>query len=180
MSLKAKLVSSVAAFMLVLALLVVGILAVPSATINMGGSISFQATDVNATVNITVTGTDEKKQPSKSYTFNADTDTQPEAWTGLNWNFGEGREIVVTITVTNNDTVRQLDVAWTQPTDMAAQNVTVVSSGEASKTLDNSETGAGSTNVATYTMTFTPKDENLAVTGASWTAKLVLSNHAGA
>ena len=69
MSLKAKLVSSVAAFCLVLALLVVGILAVPSATINMGGSISFQATDVNATVNITVTGTDEEAQPSKSYTF---------------------------------------------------------------------------------------------------------------
>ena len=181
MSLKAKLVSSVAAFCLVLALLVVGILAVPSATINMGGSISFQATDVNATVAITVAGTEETIDPV-NYTYNASQGeaTVENVWKTTAWNFDENREIVVTITVTNKDTVRQLDVAWTQPTDMSAQNVTVVSSGEASKTLDNSKTGAGSTNVATYTMTFTPEDENLAVEGATWTAKLVLSNHAGA
>ena len=173
MSLKAKLVSSVAAFCLVLALLVVGILAVPSATINMGGSISFQATDVNATVNITVTGTDEEKQPSKSYTFNADTDTQPEAWTGLNWNFGEGREITITIVVTNVDTVRQLDVDFTAPADMAASNVTVSTTGE-DTTLD-----ANSDSVR-YTITFKPANENLAVKAAAWTASLVLSNHTGA
>ena len=177
MSLKAKLVSSVAAFCLVLALLVVGILAVPSATINMGGSISFTATDVNATVKITVTGT-ETPVDAVTYTYNAEQGNATESWTSNNWVFDDSREIVVTITVTNNDTVRQLDVAWTQPTDMAAQNVTVVSTGEASKTLDNSETGAGSTNVATYTMTFTPANENLAVTNAAWTAKLVLTNHA--
>lgn len=177
MSLKAKLVSSVAAFCLVLALLVVGILAVPSATINMGGSISFTATDVNATVTIAVTGT---KTPvdQVTYTYDASQGNATENWTAQNWVFDEDREIVVTITVTNKDTVRQLDVAWTQPTDMAAQNVTVVSSGEASTTLDNSKTGAGSTNVATYKMTFTPANENLAVTNAAWTAKLVLTNHA--
>ena len=179
MSLKAKLVSSVAAFCLVLALLVVGILAVPSATINMGGSISFTATDVNATVTITVTGT-ETPVEQVTYTYDAEQGKATENWTSNNWVFDADREIVVTITVTNKDTVRQLDVAWTQPTDMTAQNVTVVSSGEASTTLDNSKTGAGSTNVATYKMTFTPKDENLAVEGATWTAKLVLSNHAGA
>ncbi len=173
MSLKAKLVSSVAAFCLVLALLVVGILAVPSATINMGGSISFQATDVNATVNITVTGTDEKKQPSKSYTFNADTDTQPEAWTGLNWNFGEGREITITIVVTNVDTVRQLDVDFTAPSDMSASNVTVSTTGE-------DTTLAAKNGSVTYTITFKPANENLAVTNASWTAALVLTNHTGA
>ena len=177
MSLKAKLVSSVAAFCLVLALLVVGILAVPQATINMGGSISFTATDVNATVKITVTGT-ETPVDAVTYTYNAGQGKETEDWKSNNWVFDDSREIVVTITVTNNDTVRQLDVAWTQPTDMAAQNVTVVSSGEASTTLDNSKTGAGSTNVATYKMTFTPANENLAVTNAAWTAKLVLTNHA--
>ena len=56
MSLKAKLVSSVAAFMLVLALLVVGVLAVPQATINMGGSITFDATDVVGSVSVATDG----------------------------------------------------------------------------------------------------------------------------
>lgn len=172
MSLKAKLVSSVAAFCLVLALLVVGILAVPSATINMGGTISFQATDVNATVAITVAGTEETIDPV-NYTYNASQGeaTVENVWKTTAWNFDENREIVVTITVTNKDTVRQLDVDFTAPADMAASNVTVSTTGE-------DTTLAAKNGSVTYTITFTPANENLAVTNAAWTAKLVLTNHA--
>ena len=184
MSLKAKLVSSVAAFMLVLALLVVGILAVPQATVNMGGSISFQATDVNATVNITVTGTDKKEQPSKSYTFDASTDTQPEAWTGLAWTFdNDAREIVVTIKITNNDEKRSLNASLTTPAAMTAANVNVVSKQDQT-TLTNGAASTATTVTAgeslTYTISFTIVDENEAVSAASatWTASLVLNDGA--
>ena len=50
MSLKMKLVSTVSAFMLVLGLLIMGVFAGPTAKINLGGSISFKATDVYADV----------------------------------------------------------------------------------------------------------------------------------
>ena len=174
MSLKAKLVSSVAAFCLVLALLVVGILAVPQATINMSGTISFQATDVNATVAITVAGTEETIDPV-NYTYNASQGeaTVENVWKTTAWNFDENREIVVTITVTNKDTVRQLDVDFTAPSDMSASNVTVSTTGE-------DTTLAAKNGSVTYTIKFVPADENLAVTNASWTAALVLTNHTGA
>ena len=177
MSLKAKLVSSVAAFCLVLALLVVGILAVPSATINMSGTISFQATDVNATVVVTVSGTVETIE-QETFTYNADSGeaTVANVWETTDWTFGEGRLITVTIVITNNDTARDLEVAFTAPTNMSASNVTVGGSSTTSTTLDDATTGAGTTNAVTYTITFAPANENLAVSAASWSASVALTD----
>ena len=177
MSLKAKLVTSISAFCLVLALLIVGVLAVPSATINMGGTITFSATDVNATVSITVTGTTEEAQPSQTYTFNAEQGKTTEEWINQNWTYDADRQITITITVTNNDTARDLVVSYTAPVGTGFTNTTLGGSPSASDvTLDDATTGAtGSTNVATYTITFAPTDQNLSAT-AEWTASLVLED----
>ena len=59
MTLKVKLTSTIAAFVLVLGLLIMGVFASPTATINLGGSISFKATDVHATVQGKITGSKE-------------------------------------------------------------------------------------------------------------------------
>ena len=179
MSLKAKLVTSISAFALVLALLIVGVLAVPSATINMGGSISFTATDVNATVAIDVEGTvSNDTSDDKTYTFDADTKSAPEAWTGKKWTFDDTRTITVTVTVTNKDTVRSLTSTFTAP-------AAVTSNLACATTEDSKSITAGAATSGTpvapgedvvYVMTFTIEDANLAVNNAAWTAALTLAN----
>ena len=56
MSLKTKLISSISAFVLVLALLVVGVFALPQANVPLGGTINFQATNVYAEITGTISG----------------------------------------------------------------------------------------------------------------------------
>lgn len=180
MSLKAKLVTSISAFALVLALLIVGVFAVQTATINMGGSISFKATDVNATVTINVEGTtgSTDTDDDKTFTFNADTKEATAGWTGKNWTFDDTRTITVTVTVHNADTVRSLTSTFTAPA--------AVTSNLACATTEDSEpitagVATSGTPVApgedlVYIMTFTIEDANLAVNNAAWTAKLVLAN----
>lgn len=184
MSLKAKLVTSISAFALVLALLIVGVFAVNSATINMGGSISFQATDVHAKVEITVTGTSESTQPSKTYLFTYNSEEQGNgaevvtggsaSWDTNSWTFGAGREIVVTVKITNLDASREIDVTFVAPEDQTSDkalgaNLTCVSTGEDSATIVKSGT-------ATYTMTFTITDENQSLNSANWDATLTLAD----
>ena len=184
MSLKAKLVSSVAAFMLVIALLVVGVLAASQVTVNMGGTISFQATDVHAKVEITVEGTSEETQPSKTYIFSYNEEesvTTEElvtgnsaTWDSNSWTFGANRQITVTVKITNLDTTRKIGVTFTAPEDQVSDkalgaNLTCVTTGE-----DSTEIAASG--VYTYTMVFTITDENTAVNSANWDATLVLKN----
>lgn len=179
MSLKAKLVTSISAFALVLALLIVGVFAVNSATINMGGSISFQATDVNATVTINVEGTTASDDTDdQTFTFNAEQGNPAENWTAKNWEFDTARQITVTVTVHNADTVRSLTSTFTAPA--------AVTSNLACATTEDSEpitagVATSGTTVApgedlVYVMTFTIDDENLAVSSAAWTATLTLAN----
>ena len=175
MSLKAKLVSSVAAFCLVLALLVVGILATNTATVNMGGTISFTATDVNATVQISVEGTTETVAPV-TYTYSAEKGNATENWTMQNWTYNADRMVTITITVTNNDTARKLNVAYTAPVSTSFTNTTLGGTAtNDSIELDNATVGQGTSNVTEITITFKPTNENLAAV-ANWTATLVLTD----
>ena len=59
MKIKAKLVSTIAAACLVIALLVTGVWAVSTASVTLGGSISFSATNVHATIEGSITGAAE-------------------------------------------------------------------------------------------------------------------------
>lgn len=180
MSLKAKLVTSISAFALVLALLIVGVFAVNQATINMGGKISFQATDVNATVAINVEGTtgSTDTDDDKTFTFNAEEGEATTDWTGKNWTFDETRTITVTVTVTNKDTVRSLTSTFTAPAAVTSNLACATT--EAGKPITAGVATSGTTVTAgesvVYVMTFTIADENLVVDAAAWTAKLVLAN----
>ena len=183
MTLKAKLVSTIAAFALVLALLVVGVLAASSASINMSGSLSFTATDVNATVDISVAGnTAAGDVGDGTYTFNSATADASKDVTlsGLAWTFASKTStITLTIVVTNNDETRSLTSTLTPTlTKLAAANVTAAASvtggeGEA----DDAQTLTAGESV-TYTVTFKITDANKSVssTAATWSAKLALAN----
>ena len=105
MSLKMKLTASISAFFLVVGLMLIGIMAVNQATVNMGGSISFTATDVYARV----TGKIENAQGEyankelPTLEFSAENDTPDQSgWSNLNLLFDDdATPIVITVTVEN-------------------------------------------------------------------------------
>ena len=184
MTLKAKLVSTIAAFALVLALLVVGVLAASSASINMSGSLSFTATDVNATVDISVAGnTAPGDVGDGTYTFNSATESGDENVTlnGLAWTFAaKDSTITLTIVVTNKDATRSLTSTLTPTlTDLADANVTANAQATAgvTGTVGQAQTLAAGESV-TYTVTFkiTNADKSVSAAAATWSAKLALAN----
>ena len=102
MNLKMKLTASISALILVLGFMLMGIMAVNQATVNMGGSISFTATDVYARV----TGSIENDTSSPSnldVTYSAEETTgDSTVWNDLNLVFdSKATPIEVTITVEN-------------------------------------------------------------------------------
>ena len=105
MSLKMKLTASISAFFLVVGLMLMGIFAVNQATVNMGGSISFTATDVYARV----TGKIENAQGEyankelPTLEFSAENDTPDQSgWSNLNLLFDDdATPIVIKVTVEN-------------------------------------------------------------------------------
>ena len=181
MSLKAKLVSSVAAFCLVLALLVVGILAVPSATINMGGSITFDAQDVVATVTVTSTGatTNLNLTGDSAIKFDSTTTEATVDRDALNLAFAsKTQDIVITVTITN-DSDENMTVTPTLPTvDGSGVGIaTTEKNGEetaAAATATAKTVTAGDSIVYTITISMTEGAANNNIS-ATWDAAFVLA-----
>lgn len=180
MSLKAKLVSTIAAFVMVLALMVVGVLAASQGTIQMGGSIQFTASDVIANVTLTSTGMTSNLNKTASYT--AETERIQETWTDLNLTFVEGTDIQVSLKVENKATDRSLYVTFTNlPEITTANNVTVTGvtyEDEGSQTVTKGtavEIAAKSS--LTFVFTFAVTDDGNGASG-DWTANVSLSNAA--
>ncbi len=188
MSLKAKLVTSISAFALVLALLIVGVFAVNSATVNMSGSISFNATDANVTIDGALTGA------ATSHTFTqivydathgeTENATAKATWTGIVVDFKNeaSNDVTLKITVTNKDATRPMYAALSSDSLSAltaeTNNVTAtVSDAEGKYTWGESvEIPAGGTKTAVFTITFHMDDRNEAVNVASWNAGLQVSS----
>ena len=108
MSLKMKLTSTIAAFLLILGLTIMGVMAAPSATVNLGGSISFTATDVNAKVTGDISGATNTPEALPELLFAAGLDNEAQAelnadiakWGECDLVFdstGKGLSILVTI-----------------------------------------------------------------------------------
>ncbi len=102
MSLKMKLTASISAFFLVVGLMLIGIMAVNQATVNMGGSISFTATDVYARVTGSIAN-DTSSPSNLDVTYSAEETTgDPTVWNDLSLAFdSQATPIEVTITVEN-------------------------------------------------------------------------------
>ena len=87
MSLKAKLISSISAFVLVLTILIVSVWAVSQTQVPLGGTINFQATNVYAKVSATVSGMDENPiLPTLTFSEGegASSEEDIEKWNDLN------------------------------------------------------------------------------------------------
>ena len=117
MSLKMKLTSTICAFFLVLGITIMGVLATPNATVNLGGTITFQATNVYAIVNGSITGAVESEAVAgkvlnlETLRFDNETDVIAEGakWSNTNLSFDNlGSQITITITIENKATDRPL------------------------------------------------------------------------
>ena len=111
MSLKMKLTASISALILVLGFMLMGIMAVEQATVNMGGSISFTATDVYAHVTGSIAN-DTSSPSNLDVTYSAEETTgDPTVWNDLSLAFdSQATPIEVTITVENLSTQNTLRV----------------------------------------------------------------------
>lgn len=188
MSLKAKLVSTVAAFVMVLALMVVGVLAANSASVDLGGSISFTSDHVLATVSVSATGAKE------SSTVNGQGDYQKKftaadataTWTkdDIDLSFAsQDTDIVITITVKNDSTERALTLTAETLPDVTGSNIDLVgnvqysvNSGAATDLAVDTPVTVPATQSVVITMTIELKDAGLSVTNGAWTAAFDLAN----
>ena len=119
MTYKAKLITSICAFFLVLALLAAGVWAAKTVNISIGGTVNFTATSVYCNVDGVIEGSKEGTQNLTQLHFEADeseSSTLTGSWTpDLNFvDEGEtmGQDITMTITITNLAT-RGLNVTLT-------------------------------------------------------------------
>ena len=123
MSLRIKLVSAIAAFIMVLGIFIVAVLAANNASVNLGGSLSFDAKDVVARVTGSATGAQINPQNLDVTYSSRDTVGDETVWENLNLNFIDHKTaIVFSFTVENLSTERSLTLTFT---DNLAANVNV-------------------------------------------------------
>ena len=131
MSTRVKLVSLISAFVLVLAIMMVAVMAVPTVTLNIGGNISFTATDLQVTISqgVLANGTlEDSANKMQGVKIDAYDDGAEElaTWTNLNLTFNEsGEDMTITFTITNNSTVD--DIRATVTVDQGTTNNATVS-----------------------------------------------------
>lgn len=129
MKLKAKLVTTCAAFCLILCLTIVGVWAVTTASIPMGGSVGFTASDVDATISGSFSGISGQQDLT---TLKLDASTKDvtsvagyTTWQDWELNFADkAQDIVLTITVKNDNTERAIDATFTNSSS-PLDNITV-------------------------------------------------------
>ena len=135
MTLKTKLISCIIAFIMVASLMMVGIFASPTVTLQMGGNVSFSANGVYADITGNIVGTQDHPtgSPLQLSTISIDyTNTETEVdlsgtnsdWTTMPLTFDEnGSEITVTMNIQNKASDRAIKVTITDNTNI--ENVTV-------------------------------------------------------
>ncbi len=190
MSLKAKLFSSIAAFALVACLLIVGVFAVSPANVNMGGSITFTAKDVLATISGSVTNIAESTtglEDSIKFTEDTVSDTNSD-WSNLTWNFSSKQDVVLTITVHNDSTERAFSAAITAPTDTADDNVKISTAYQLAASWDGEGTAITTSETVNVPLnstllikvTFHIENAGEEVDGVNWSLGLVLEDEVAA
>lgn len=123
MKLKAKLISTIAAFAMVLCLTIVGVWAAATVTVSVTGTVSYTATDVDATVTGTITGITESGKNFEK-TFNAASTENSGAWDLSGITFVKNQDVIITLNVKNNSTERPLQATLANNGEATGTNTT--------------------------------------------------------
>lgn len=154
MKLKAKLISTIAAFAMVLCLTIVGVWAAATVTVSVTGTVSYTATDVDATVTGTITGINESGKNFEK-TFNAASTENSGAWDLSGITFVKNQDVVITLTVKNNSTERPLEATLANNGGPTGTNTTAAL-GE----ITTSKIAAGGDKTASFKFTIHVEDWN--------------------
>ena len=164
-----KLTASISALILVLGFMLMGIMAVEQATVNMGGSISFTATDVYA--HITGSIANDTSSPSNlDVTYSAEeTKGDPTVWNDLSLAFdSKATPIEVTITVENLSQQNTLRVNLNDTLSSTIGNLekVVKNDGEdyTNQTDITLQPNGQENDSTTFTITMSVKDKNTSLT----------------
>ncbi len=159
MTLKTKLITTISMFFLVVALLITGVWAVSSANVNIGGTISFNATNIYATITGSITGatTTPTLSPLNYSAKSTPTTTELNSWK-QNLTFADATTPTIKWTVTiQNKSERALYVTLTD-------NISTLTNATKTLTFDNGSASGEKTIPAktskTYTMEIKVTDTN--------------------
>ena len=110
MKLKVKLISTIASFCLILAIICVGVWAASTGTVRIGGTVSFNATDIFCDVTGSFANVEGEAPILTKLEFNAANDSPDQSsWANNPINFNKtATPIVLTITIFNRSTEREL------------------------------------------------------------------------
>ncbi len=186
MTLRSKMVASISAFCLVLALLIIGVWAAQSVKIEMGGSLTFDANDVNVKIEGSITGTSEP-QTLDTLIFSAndgESSGDVETWKNKALTFGrnddEVFDIVIAIKITNLSKENAVNVK-------ILDNYQTIENVDKTITRDDGQYTAGSTyalpkstteseSTTTFKITFSVADKNQPVSGVQFGYTIDLSD----
>ena len=173
MSAKVKLISFISAFVLVLGIMIIGVLSAEQVKVNIGGSVSFNATNVYAKVSGNISGAETGNKTFSTLTYSASETTGDESdWTNLALEFTETPDpIVITITVENLSTQRTLTVNLENTLQGEGLDIAVTSESDSYTSGTNVElpvsTGDGSS-TTTFTLILTVANPDQSLTDVSF------------
>ena len=156
MSAKVKLISFISAFVLVLGIMIIGVLSAEQVKVNIGGSVSFNATNVYARVSGDISGAGSGNKTFSTLTYSASETTGDESdWTNLALNFdSDASPILIEITVENLSTDRELQVSLENDIQASGLNISITKDSQP-YTAGNTAMLPASTGDGSSTTTFT-------------------------
>ena len=181
MSLKAKLISTISAFVLILTIVIVGVWAASTANVSLGGTVNFQATNVYAKVTGTVTGMDSNPiLPPLIFSEGEDAseETDIKQWENLDLVFKtSGNPIEIEVTVENLSDERSLGVSiQNQIASIENIDISITSEGEASTSATLSPSTGSGTSTVTFLVTVSLQNPNVSVTDALYDILIKLTD----
>lgn len=165
MSIKVKLISCIAAIVLVLGIMFGAVLAAEQVQVNIGGSVSFTATSVHAMISGSVSGS-TTSNTLPSVTVDAETQDGTLAmggdWSNMSLDFNEaGDDITITINIQNLSD-RTIYVNITDSTAISNVNVTRQAGTSSIGAIDrNRQITANQTLTYTFELSVTSKDNSV-------------------
>ena len=181
MSLKAKLISSISAFVLILTIVIVAVWATTQANVSLGGTVNFQATNVYAKVTGTVTGMDSNPTlPTLIFSEGegASEETDIKQWENLDLVFNtSGTPIEIEVTVENLSDERSLGVSiQNQIASIENIDISITKENEASTSAILSPSTGSGTSTVTFLVTVSLQNPNVSVTDALYDILITLTD----
>lgn len=113
MSLKVKLISCISAVVLVIGLMIFGVFSIERASVNLGGTVSFEATDVYCRITGQITGAEESPVTPQELNYSANSEPTEEQLASWNndLNFTEDAQAIEIEVTVENLATRELIVS---------------------------------------------------------------------